>query len=247
VDQAIACSAVHDWTHLNSGKAPVAALAGDPALPKNVFPPGSQVIDPRTASNDRLGSYSRRHMESAAAFQRLEVTSVDLVIADGVLNECSFPAGCLGFCTEFRRVLRAGGRCIIRCFAQRQNREAKEEVFADLSRGAVGSFNAFIVRLAMAIQPSPEAGITEAQIWDVVHEMWSSAERLAACHGWPIQEVGILDSFQSSSRRYAFPTVTEFERIFADCGFTIRHVLYPVYELGERCPTIVMEPRPANC
>jgi hypothetical protein len=61
------------------------------------------------------------------------------VLADGSFTLLAYPAGGTEVCNELQRVLRAGGRCVMRCFVQTELRETTEQVLADLAPG-ISSF-----------------------------------------------------------------------------------------------------------
>jgi SAM-dependent methyltransferase len=171
----------------------------------------------------------------------LGASSIDLVLGDGCLPALNFPLGHSALFHELRRILRPEGRCIIRCFVQADERETPDEVFADLSRERIGSFHALKLRLAMALQSDVKTGIALESVYNLVQRTWPKLNLLAERFGWSIGEVLTIEAYRSVKIRYAFPTCAQYCSFFSAAGFSVRRVVSPSYELGERCPTFVLE------
>ncbi len=173
----------------------------------------------------------------------LPAESVDLVLADGSFTLLAFPAVCAEVCAELRRVMRTPGRCVVRCFVQSKTRETSDEVFSDLSRGRIGSFRVLQWRLAMALQPEARSGVSIGRIWEALHEEWPDLDLLADLHRWPREVVRSIDGYRNGDVRYSFPALPEYVEFFRSAGFPVARIETPTYELGERCPTLVLEKR----
>jgi SAM-dependent methyltransferase len=171
----------------------------------------------------------------------LENATIDLVLADGSFSTLPFPSGYFEVCAELRRLLRPRGQCVIRCFAQSEKRETVEEVFGDLSRGLIGNFHVFKWRLAMALQPDAEAGVAVGWIWSALRATWPELDLLAKRFGWPEAEVRGIESYRDGETRYTFPLLAQYLRLFPAAGFSVVRVATPSYELGQCCPTLVLE------
>jgi SAM-dependent methyltransferase len=171
-----------------------------------------------------------------------DASSVDLALADGTFSILPFPEGYAVLCDELRRLFRPGGRCVVRCFAQVEERETLDGVFADLDRGRIGNFHVFKWRLVMALQQSAEAGVSVGSVWSALDDAWPDLDRLAEQTRWPVEEVRTIEAYRGVETRYTFPTLEEYRRVFASAGWRVVDVAIPSYELGERCPTLVVEP-----
>ena len=176
-----------------------------------------------------------RHMPVAPA-------SVDLALGDGFLSSLTYPSDYSVVFAELRRVLRPGGRCVIRCFVQTDVLETPDDVFADLSQGRIGSFHALKLRLAMAMQSDPQAGVVVETVWSILHSKWPELDRLAKCFAWPLEEVLTIQAYRNVDTRYSFPALAQYGEFFAGAGFSTIQLATPSYELGGRCPTFVLEP-----
>jgi len=167
--------------------------------------------------------------------------SIDLVLGDGSLSVLSYPDGYLRLGRELQRLLRANGQCIIRCFVRPDTAETPERIFEDLLDGRIGNFHVLKWRLAMALQPGIQEGIAVGLVWSALNREWPDLAALAARCRWPLDEVRTIEAYLGIDTRYTFPTMAEYRQVLAEAGFTIRNVCVPAYELGDRCPTIVLE------
>jgi SAM-dependent methyltransferase len=172
----------------------------------------------------------------------LRSASVDIVLADGCLTNLPFPSGYKDICSEVRRVLRADGRWIARAFVQPGRPEAPEDVLADAAYGRAGGYHAWKWRLAMALQPDANAGVRVAEVWDTFHRAHPDVGELARRCAWPVEVVRTIDAYRGVETHYSFPTLTALQEHFLSAGFAPREVTVPSYELGERCPTLLLAP-----
>lgn len=171
----------------------------------------------------------------------LDDASVDLAFADGAFTPLPFPSGYAEVCAELRRLLRPMGQCVIRCFVQAEERESVENVFKDLSRGRIGNFHVLKWRLAMALQSDAEEGVVLGSVWDTLHTAWPKLEALADFFGWLEAEVRTIEAYREVETRYTFPTLAQHCQLFSSAGFSVTKIVTPEYELGERCPTVVLQ------
>src|SRR5271163_4068693 len=73
------------------------------------------------------------------------------VVGDGALNSVDYPSAQRRIFDEAARVLRPGGRAVFRVYAAPRRCESIAHVRDDLMASAIGNFNAFKWRLAMAL------------------------------------------------------------------------------------------------
>ena len=173
----------------------------------------------------------------------LATSSIDFALGDGFLSTLKYPSDYSVAFSELHRVLARGGRCAVRCFAQLDNRETPEEVFADLDAGRIGSFAVFKWRLNMAFQPDAATGVAVKCAWHAVNDTWKDLNIPAERYGWPIEDVLTINAYRTVDTRFSFPTRPQYCTFFSDAGFSVIRVATPSYELGERCPTFILERR----
>jgi SAM-dependent methyltransferase len=167
--------------------------------------------------------------------------SVDLALGDGSLSVLEFPSDYAKVFRELGRVLRPGSRCVLRCFMQVDEQETIDEVFADLHRGGIGNFHVLKWRLLMALQSNAEEGVKVKGVWTIINETWTDLHLLAESFAWPVQQVLTISAYRNVETRYTFPTRTQYNNFFITAGFSVSQVKTQSYELGERCPTFVLE------
>jgi hypothetical protein len=185
------------------------------------------------------------HEALCGEWRRLPITpgSIDMIFSDGCMSTLSYPSGYAEVCAELLRTLRVGGRFVARCFVQPGDPETVGDVLAALDHGSCGSFHAFKWRLAMALQPSAETGVVLAEIWEALNDAEPDLEDLSRRCGWRIETVRTIDAYRGVTARYSFPSLDALCGLLSDAGFEILDRFRPAYELGERCPTLVLGPR----
>jgi SAM-dependent methyltransferase len=248
-DVAVAREALDDWRAATGRDDPTLLLLGvTPELCALPTGPRSRVVAvDRSVDMIRSvwpGRLRTRDEALCADWLRLPLAgkSVDLVLSDGCLSTLPYPGGYADVCAELLRVLREGGRCVARCFVLPQKPERLEDVLDDLRAGRTGGFHAFKWRLVMALQPDPETGVTLADVWDAFHAAEGDLASLALRCDWPLEAVRTVEAYRGVKARYTFPALGQLRDLFVDAGFALADVSRPGYELGDRCPSLVLEP-----
>lgn len=166
--------------------------------------------------------------------------SIDVALADGALTNLPFPAGYAEVAAELRRALADDGRWVARCFVQAARPEPVTTVLRDLATGRAGGFHAFKWRLAMALQPDAATGVALADVWSALAAVEPDLAALAARYGWTPESVRTIEAYRGLEARYTFPALEELADVFRRAGFAMIEAFTPAYELGDRCPTLVM-------
>ena len=171
----------------------------------------------------------------------LHAGRADVAIGDGCFSSLSGAA--YGAMTRsVHRVLRPDGLLVMRFFSRPERPESAARVFADLFEGRIGRFFAFKWRLAMALHGGLEEGVRLAEVWDAWHATVPEPARLAGSLGWPLEKLLMMDAYRESALRFTFPTLAE-ARAALWTDFEELACRVPAYELGERCPTLILRPR----
>ena len=157
----------------------------------------------------------------------------DVVVGDGCLSCLPYPAGYRELAAELARVLAPDGVAVLRLFAAPDRRESLDEVGAAIAAGTITSFHALKWRIAMAVQPD-DRNVEVVEILRAFERLAPDRARLR----WPAEVVGTIDVYRGSALLYSFPTVAE--AAAALTPFVIDATHRPAYELGERCPTLVL-------
>jgi SAM-dependent methyltransferase len=165
-----------------------------------------------------------------------------LVVGDGCYNAMDSPEGYQALSAEVRRVLRPAGRFIMRFFVRPEQAESTEAVFTDLRNGRIGNFHVFKWRLAMSLHGSLDVGVRVGDVWEAWNAEGLEVEILSQRLNWPRAVIATIDAYRGVDTRYTFPTLEEVRASLADYFVELAcHV--PDYEIGERCPTLLMAPR----
>jgi SAM-dependent methyltransferase len=165
-----------------------------------------------------------------------------VVIGDGCYTLLDYPEGYRRVTAEVRRVLEPAGRYIIRFFTRPEAREPLNAVFADLHAARIGNFHVFKWRLAMALHGELRDGVRLADVWRAWRTGCPDPEALARRLGWAPEVVATIDNYRDVDTRYTFPTLAEARAGLAG-DFAELACRFPSYELGDRCPTLLLRPR----
>jgi SAM-dependent methyltransferase len=169
----------------------------------------------------------------------VDAGAFDIVVGDGCLVLLDYPNGYRDLAVEVRRVLAVDGRWVLRIFTRPAELETIESIKADLAEGRVGSFGAFKWRLAAALQQAVEYGVRLAEVWEAWQEIRAGLAMLPP--EWTPEIITTIDAYQDSSTKYTFPSLIDVREVLRDLFVEIGCAV-PAYELGERCPTLVLAP-----
>ena len=172
----------------------------------------------------------------------LQPSSRDIALCDGGIHLLAHPHGHRLLVGELHRIVAEEGLCILRLFVPPAEREAPETVLRDLAEGEISSLNVLKLRLGMALQDDIDVGVQLHHVWDVIHQFEPDFRRLASLTGWPLEHLLAIDSYRNCPATYSFLSLADVRRLFCDDpgGFEIAAIHEPSYELGERCPTLVL-------
>lgn len=168
--------------------------------------------------------------------------SADWVVGDGCYTLLAGPESYRALGREVRRVLRSGGRYLARLFVRPDQPEPVERVFDDLEAGRIGNFHVFKWRLAMALHDGLDRGVRVDDIWSRWKRAGLQPRVLARRTGWPEPEIRTIEAYRGGQARYTYPTLDEARAALSD-DFEELDCRFPRYELGERCPTLLLARR----
>jgi len=225
----------------------VLLLGVTPELSTLRFPRGASLLAV-DSSPEMLAAWwtPPRDCRSLAVRGRWQTLPVRAACLDLVLADASFCA--LPNVPAMRDVLaavatamRPGALLCGRTFVSPPRAERIEDVIADLSAGRAGSVHAAKWRVAMALQAGTDDGVALAEVWKIFE---SAGERrmLGTRNGWSEASMATLDAYQGVSSRLCFPTFARTRELFGE-HFDVLHWRLPAYELGERCPMLLLSRR----
>jgi SAM-dependent methyltransferase len=166
----------------------------------------------------------------------------DLALADGSLAALSNLNSIVKVLAEVAGSLAQNGRFVVRAFVRPETAEFPEAVCDDLLSGRIGSIHAAKWRLAMSLHGTLNEGVELDAVWRAFRRAVPRTESLARRLGWSTSAVDTIDAYKGLQARYIFPTLSELRDLFSSTFSELRcHV--PAYELGDRCPTLVLGKR----
>lgn len=236
---------IRDWCSRTAVSAPRALLCGvTPEVARMRWPAGARLVAVDHSRPMIAGVWPVEAPGMAVCgdwlFLPLANASRHLLIGDGCYSLLVGRAQYVAFAAELRRVASDDALLAMRYFVRPDVAERVERVIDDLWRRRIGNFHVFKWRLAMALHGTLEQGVRLGDIWTAWHDAVPDPEKLAAHIGWPVAVVNTINNYRNVDTRYSFPTLAEVRACTGDFVIEAMHV--PAYELGERCPTLIMRP-----
>jgi len=168
--------------------------------------------------------------------------SFDRVVCDGGLHLQLFPEGHARLVRSIARVLRPGGRLVIRLFTLPTRRETAGELMEVLHAGGIPDFHCFKMRLAMALQEDHRQGIQLDLVFRQLISLAGDLDQLAERTGWPIAEIETVRSYQDSHEVFHFLTEKQSIDALTEGQWLSREgTWFGKYPLSERCPVMAFQ------
>jgi hypothetical protein len=167
--------------------------------------------------------------------------SCHIAVGDGSLIAFRYPDGFHEFARSVSRVLSDDGVLILRCYIQPEKQETVDQVFQALIEGRIGNVNQFKFCLFMALQPTAQEGVCVRDVYATWASRRIQEETLVKEFGWDRAAIRGMEMWRHSDTVYTFPKLAQMRSVLQRC-FAEQTIVYPVYELGERCPTFVLTP-----
>jgi len=237
--------ALEEWVR-QRGTPRVLLLGVTPELYRLPWPKGTDVraVDRSQAMIDSDWPGPRQAVQCADWLtMSLPNASRDIALCDGGLHLIAHPEEQQRLVCILRNILSARGLCMLRLFVPPAQRESPEAVLGDLLDGKVASLNILKLRLGMSLLENASAGVELGMIWQTLHEAVPDLDALASKIGWTPEHMHAIQAYRGSKARYYFASVGQVSEMFCRTpgGFKVHSVKTPSYELGERCPTIVLQ------
>lgn len=243
-DIAVLAQELGAWQKQSGIAAPRALLCGvTPEIARMRWPRGTHLVAVDHSLPMIAGVWPAGETPGSAVcgdWMRLPLAdaSRDVLIGDGCFSIFTGRECYRALATELRRVAAPGAFLLMRYFIRPEKAEAVRDVVDDLWQKRIGNFHVFKWRLAMALHGTLEEGVRLADIWNAWHAAAPEPAKLADHLGWPHAVVNTIHNYRGVDTRYSFPTLAEARALTGDFEEVAIHV--PCYELGERCPTLVM-------
>ncbi|MBU0688224.1 MAG: class I SAM-dependent methyltransferase [Gammaproteobacteria bacterium] len=172
-----------------------------------------------------------------------EDASFDNIIGDGCPVLLEFPQQQERFFAEVVRVLKPGGKLLLRAFVCAAQAESPELVCHEARQGNIKGFHAFKWRLSMAIaSQTPNYTFLVSETLRIFDRQFPDRQQLAEVTGWDMQDIDTLDLYQDSIALYSYPPLASLRKTLPKALVEIG-LMYGHYELAERCPLLILERR----
>lgn len=246
-DIGLCWDAVQEWVW-RRGTPRVLLLGVTPELYLLPWPKGTdfQAVDRTQAMIDGVWPGPKEAVQ-CADWREFDLPngSRDVVLCDGGLHLLAYPQEQHKLVEVLRRILSDEGLCIFRLYVPPPQRESPDAVLKELLDGSISSLNILKLRLGMALMESASEGVELGRVWRAIHAAAPDLEELALRIGWPVEHILAINTYREAAARYHFVTVDQVSDMFccSPGGFEVLRLRMPSYELGERCPTIVLRRR----
>jgi ubiquinone/menaquinone biosynthesis C-methylase UbiE len=172
----------------------------------------------------------------------LKDESTDFILGDGCTTQFPDKKTYKDFFKEQRRILKAEGFLLLRCFLNTQEAEDLERIKEDALKGRIQYFGSLKWRIAMAILHKGKLfGLRVQKIHETFNRLFPKRSELAQSTSWRKNIINSIDTYKDSNIKYSFPSLDEFEQLIKP-RFKIIKIYYPKYELTKRCPILLMKP-----
>jgi len=176
----------------------------------------------------------------------LEPSSRDIVISDGCFATVRYPDQTRLLFRRIHDMLSPSGLLVFRMFCRPEESETPQTVFEDALSGRIDRYDAFKMRLLMAIQPDTKSGVCTADVWNYWDALSPGAEAFAERCNWPFEKVALIEAYKGQKTFYYFPTLAELRDLWLEAQYEEVLCESLDYELGERCPHIALSPKKAG-
>lgn len=164
--------------------------------------------------------------------------SCDVVIGDGSMIACRYPAEAKRLIHYLGECLVDGGILVLRVYIRPERQETVPELFNDLLRQKM-RVDVFKFRLYLAMQRTVEEGVQVRIAANILEEYRLNRQEMISRCGWPEEVVEPFAMWRKSNAVYSFPALQEFRDLLGG-AFSEVSVTYPTYELGNLCPIFVL-------
>lgn len=163
-------------------------------------------------------------------------------LGDGPVTMLRWPQDVVAVLAELARVVRPGGRVVLRCFATPETPESLEAVCAEAVRGGL-SFHAFKLRFNMACaRAGGTVTIASATLYETFAAHFPDRRRLGAQAGWSLDTMAEMDAYAGSAYLHCYPKRSELAGLIGDHWPGVHSVVETFgYPAAELCPLLVLD------
>jgi hypothetical protein len=163
-------------------------------------------------------------------------------IGDGSLNCLEYPTQYAQLLHELVRVVRAGGRVILRAYVRPDEVESLDVIRARVLGQRAGGPHALKWMIAHAVcaeRGTPNVPVSA--ILDAFDRLFPDRDALRHATGWSTDAIDQIDAYAGSADVFSFPTREELLKSVAADGVRARLLPAGDYDLADRCPLLVLD------
>jgi len=172
----------------------------------------------------------------------LAARDLDAAIGDGCYSALSGAQAIAEFNAELHRVLRPGGRFLIRSFCRPAMPLQVSGLFKELLDGRIQNLDLFRWLLAMALQGPSQQGVAMRAVWEVWAKYVPDRRAMRERMNWSEDGLANIERWAQAEGRYTFTTLEELRQLAAPC-FDVVGCDTPAYERGALFPRLHLRPR----
>jgi len=238
---------IRAWSEANGGAGARALVLGaTPEFPALDWPKGSRVYA-ADISQEMIAFVWYRSAPFAggalaARWQSLPLRDacLDLVLGDGCFTMSAWPGGYEELCGSIARVLRPGGRVLMRFHTRPERTETPDAVMAALAAGRFDGFNTFKWRLLAALHGDSARGVRLGDVWEFWRKQGIDEDALAARTGWEPAIIRTIHAYRDKDILYSFPSLAEL-RVLLASRFREVACHRPDYDDADFCRVFALE------
>lgn len=171
----------------------------------------------------------------------LPAGSMAAAMGDGCFTMLAYPGDARLLIEQVGRVLRPGGRAVIRCFATPEEGERVADVRDAAFAGGIG-FHAFKLRFNQAVTlESGRMSITSDDLYRRFQTLFPDRDALSRATGWSLDQIAEMDAYRGAASLHSYPSRSKLLEIGPR---TMRGAFFAAsgtYPLAERCPLFVLD------
>lgn len=172
----------------------------------------------------------------------LPQSSRDIVYSDAGLIWLAYPHEHRMLAEKLKYIMAEGGILLLRLISPPENRQPLNKIINDARNGLIGNLNVLMLRLLSNMQENSQKGAEWNRLCQLVNDIAPDIDELC-CRLYSIPGPHFRTVPLVSKQHYV--SVPEVIDTFCQLvgGFEVLEIKYPTYEMGENCPTLILERR----
>jgi SAM-dependent methyltransferase len=231
------------------GAARVLMLGVTPAIASMGWPPGIDLVATDWSVPMLTGVWPRAEapagaLRTGADWRQLPwpAATFEAAVGDGCYTALASLADYRLLNMELARILKPGGRVVMRCFCRPTPRLEPDPLFEQLLSGEIASLDLFRFLLAMAMYEDSRSALTRREVWQAWARRVPDARALQPRLGWSDDEISNMERNAASDHSFCFPTLDELLEVARE-HFDVVDRELPGYAWGRLFPRLTLRAR----